>query len=251
MKKIYYIIPMAFLLLSCSSKENKNVLMDTLTPKELTKLEKLMLLPKDSVIAHYDLSHDSLTQIPNISKYTILSLDLSYNQIDTILAKNLPQKLEKLNLSHNKFAGIVRIHRQTISFLKEINLSYNKLTFLDCGEPLYRILISLNNVTDMSLNHQYIRYLDISYNPNFSNRVTNFNPDRIDTIVRKGIANNREIYNPFSSKGGIMFSSSASYAKEVIRKLDEKYKNRYADSVEYRKVKRPPLHLMYPKKYKK
>ena len=140
MKKIYYIIPMAFLLLSCSSKENKNVLMDTLTPKELTKLEKLMLLPKDSVIAHYDLSHDSLTQIPNISKYTILSLDLSYNQIDTILAKNLPQKLEKLNLSHNKFAGIVRIHRQTISFLKEINLSYNKLTFLDCGESLFRIL---------------------------------------------------------------------------------------------------------------
>ena len=63
--------------------------------KELTKLKKLFLLPYDSVMVHYDLSNDNVENFPNLSAFTIKSLDLSHNLLDTINPLFLPKGLEK------------------------------------------------------------------------------------------------------------------------------------------------------------
>ena len=85
--------------------------------KELTKLKKLFLLPYDSVMVHYDLSNDNVENFPNLSAFTIKSLDLSHNLLDTINALFLPKGLEKLNLSHNLYCGFIRYKGGAISIL--------------------------------------------------------------------------------------------------------------------------------------
>lgn len=63
------------------------------------------------------------------------------------------------------------------------------------GEPLYRISLSHNDLSSVCLNHKNIQYLDISYNSNMSERVT-FNPVKIDTIVREGVADGKRLLAP-------------------------------------------------------
>lgn len=65
---------------------------------ELTKLETLFLLPYDSVMDYYDLSNDSIVNFPDLSAFTIKSLDLSYNLLETINPFFLPKGVERLNL---------------------------------------------------------------------------------------------------------------------------------------------------------
>ena len=232
MKKLCFIV--AFFLFSCSNRENKKLL---IVGKELTKLEKQMLLPKESVTLHYDLSDDSLIVVPNLSDRTILSLDLSHNQICTIVTKNLPKKLEKLNLTHNNLIGNIEISEHSITD-KKIDLSYNNLTDVNIREPLSRVLLSHNDISELGLYQINVRYLDISYNPNFSNRTTSFFSKKIDTIVRKGIVNNRRMYHyPFA---GIRFFSNSEAAEEAMKERDEGFVKIYSDSVEYRKVVRRP-----------
>ena len=45
------------------------------------KLEILRHVRPDSVMDYYDLSGDSLTEFPDLSRYVIRSLDLSYNRL--------------------------------------------------------------------------------------------------------------------------------------------------------------------------
>ena len=63
------------------------------------------------------------------------------------------------------------------------------------GDPLYRISLSHNDLSSVCLNHKNIQYLDISYNSNMSERVT-FNPAKIDTIVREGVADGKRLLAP-------------------------------------------------------
>lgn len=79
--------------------------------------------------------------------------------------------------------------------LKELDISYNALTKIYIGEPLYRIIVSHNDLVEVDINHRHIQYLDISYNPNMSERVT-FSPERIDTIIREGVANGKQLITP-------------------------------------------------------
>ena len=72
------------------------------------KLERLHQISPDSVIAHYDLSGDSLKEFPDLSGYTIRSLDLSHNLLDTFVPRYLPTGLEKLDLSYNRLEGKIR-----------------------------------------------------------------------------------------------------------------------------------------------
>ena len=99
--------------------------------KELTKLEKLFLLPYDSVMVYYDLSNDNIENFPNLSAFTIKSLDLSHNLLDTINPLFLPKGLEKLNLSHNLYCGFILIRKNTIPYLKELDISHNALNRID------------------------------------------------------------------------------------------------------------------------
>ena len=95
------IIFFALLLLSCNSGSNKR----KAEVERFTKLEEFLLLPFDSVMNMYDLSNDSIVDFPDLSSYTIKSLNLSGNLLDTIIPHFLPKGLERLNLSNNKYKG--------------------------------------------------------------------------------------------------------------------------------------------------
>ena len=143
----------------------------------------------------YDLSNDSIVSFPDLSAYTIKTLNLSGNLLDTIIPHFLPKKLEVLNLSHNRYSGQLRIKEGTICALREIDLSYNVLSSIYVGASLYRIIVSHNDLVEVDINHKNIQYLDISYNSNMSERVT-FNPAKIDTIVREGVADGKCLLAP-------------------------------------------------------
>lgn len=194
MKYLIYILLFSPFLLSCRMGIKNESGKQPLT-KELTKLERLFLLPYDSVMVYYDLSNDNIENFPNLSAYTIKTLDLSGNLLDTIVPHLLPKKLEKLNLSHNRYSGQLKIKEGTICALREIDLSYNALTNIYVGGPLYRIIVSHNDLVEVDVNHKNIQYLDISYNSNMSERVT-FNPEKIDTIVREGVADGKRLLAP-------------------------------------------------------
>jgi len=190
MKYLIYILLFSPFLLSCRMGIKNESGKQPLT-KELTKLERLFLLPYDSVMVYYD----NIENFPNLSAYTIKTLDLSGNLLDTIVPHLLPKKLEKLNLSHNRYSGQLKIKEGTICALREIDLSYNALTNIYVGGPLYRIIVSHNDLVEVDINHKNIQYLDISYNSNMSERVT-FNPEKIDTIVREGVADGKRLLAP-------------------------------------------------------
>lgn len=191
MNKIYYVTLIFCLFFSCKGKDKKEV-MPVLSTKELTKLEHLFLLPPDSVIAAYDLSNDSITSFPDLSHYTIKSLDLSGNFLDTLITSFLPKKLERLNLSHNRYKGELNIAENTIPYLKELDVSYNELRGTDIKEPLYRINLSHNDVKVIFFNHDSLRYLDVSYNLRLTSPVT-FHPSKIDTVVSKGVEGGKRL----------------------------------------------------------
>ena len=165
--------------------------------KELTKLEKLFWLPYDSVMVYYDLSNDNIENFPNLSAFTIKSLDLSHNLLDTINPLFLPKGLEKLNLSHNLYCGFILIRKNTIPYLKELDISHNALNRIDIAPPLYRINVSYNDLNVIDLNHKNIQYLDISYNSDISERVS-FEPLWIDTLVRDGVADGKRLLGPLT-----------------------------------------------------
>ena len=196
MKYLIYILLFSFLFLSCKMKSKKESSKQPLT-KELTKLEKLFLLPYDSVMAYYDLSNDNIENFPNLSAFTIKSLDLSHNLLDTINPLFLPKGLEKLNLSHNLYCGFILIRKNTIPYLKELDISHNALNRIDIAPPLYRINVSYNDLNVIDLNHKNIQYLDISYNSDISERVS-FEPLWIDTLVRDGVADGKRLLGPLT-----------------------------------------------------
>lgn len=196
MKYLICILLFSPFLLSCRMGIRNESGKQPLT-KELTKLEKLFWLPYDSVMVYYDLSNDNIENFPNLSTFTIKSLDLSHNLLDTINPLFLPKGLEKLNLSHNLYCGFILIRKNTIPYLKELDISHNALNRIDIAPPLYRINVSYNDLNVIDLNHKNIQYLDISYNSDISERVS-FEPLWIDTLVRDGVADGKRLLGPLT-----------------------------------------------------
>ncbi|EFI40265.1 putative adenylate cyclase [Bacteroides sp. 3_1_23] len=182
-------------LLSCQSGSKKKTV-ECVSIKELTKLEQLFLLPQDSIMVEYDLSNDCIVSFPDLSSYTIKTLNLSNNLLDTFIAAYLPKELEKLNLSHNRYRGILNIE-EFIPDLQELDISYNKLRTIEVGKPLYRLILSHNDFGVILLNHKNLRYLDVSYNSRLTQEVS-FEPTQIDTVVREGVAEGKRLYGPIS-----------------------------------------------------
>ena len=187
MKYLICILLFSPFLLSCRMGIRNESGKQPLT-KELTKLEKLFWLPYDSVMVYYDLSNDNIENFPNLSAFTIKSLDLSHNLLDTINPLFLPKGLEKLNLSHNLYCGFILIRKNTIPYLKELDISHNALNRIDIAPPLYRINVSYNDLNVIDLNHKNIQYLD---------RVS-FEPLWIDTLVRDGVADGKRLLGPLT-----------------------------------------------------
>lgn len=202
MKKMSFIF-FILLLVSCNLDRNKK-LMEVAKIGELTKLEELFLLPSDSVMSMYDLSNDSIMDFPDLSGYTIRSLNLSGNLLDTIIPHFLPKELESLNLSNNQYKGYVNIRRYTIPTLKEIDLSYNSLDSIRITEPLYRVILSHNDLIFIGLNQKNMHYLDVSYNIHLS-RLVRFEPSLIDTVISEGVAGGKSLIGPISKNAGYHF----------------------------------------------
>ena len=144
----------------------------------------------------YDLSNDSIVDFPDLSSYTIKSLNLSGNLLDTIIPRLLPKGLERLNLSNNKYKGFVNIRRCTIPSLKEVDLSYNTLDSIRITEPLYRIILSHNNLVFIGLNQKNIHL----------NRLVRFEPSLIDTVISEGVAGGKPLIGPISKNAGYHFN---------------------------------------------
>ena len=184
--KVVILTGLALLLASC--KQEKLVPI----PEELTKLERLYRIRPDSVMKHYDLSNDSLTEFPDLSRYVIASLDLSLNQLDTIIPERLPLGIERLDMSHNRLEGSLRIRWKSMPTLEELNLSFNSLESISVDEELCRLIVPYNRLKKIEFDQSRMRFLDISFNLELSEKVK-FNPARIDTVVRKGVANGKPL----------------------------------------------------------
>ena len=198
--KTINLILLSLLLFSCttSTKQSEEEIVEV----KLTKLEELLLLPTDTVMDYYDLSNDSISEFPDLSSYTITSLNLSYNQLDTLIVDYMPKDIVSLNLSHNEFEGLFRLsaykknmpwkEEQRLykeSTIRELDLSYNRIQDIFIRFPLRRIIVSYNDLIDFYPNDDSLQYLDISHNYNLSN-IVKVDFKKIDTIIRDSIANN-------------------------------------------------------------
>lgn len=83
-----------------------------LNNKETIKKEKSIteilseLSTKDTII-HLDLSNKKLNTLPDLSIYKIESLDLSFNNLDTIPLSKLPLSLKKLKCTNNNLKKFI------------------------------------------------------------------------------------------------------------------------------------------------
>ncbi len=197
------------LLTSCISQDNtnKDVQKEIILEEGQTrKIERLKHCSVDSLIEYYDLSNDSIKEFPNLSKYRIRSLNLSYNQLDTIIWEYIPQDLVSLNLSHNKLKGVLSLElpkEESLSFdeirnqylnlkIKSLDLSYNAINSFLTPFYLRRFNISHNKLNYLYLNCFEMEYLNISYNPHLGNTL-DFSTSSVNTIVRDGITNDKSL----------------------------------------------------------
>ena len=192
MKRTIYIFVTLCLLASC-----KQAPKPTEQKRPLAKLEQLYRIRPDSVIPFFDLSGDSLTEFPDLSRYVIRSLDLSHNLIDTFIAERLPLGIEKLDLSHNSFSGDVHIGVKSdgkyftiphiaIPTLIDLDFSHNSLWHLIVyGASLRRLDVSYNDSLSYFDVDNQLQYLDVSYDNSL--RRLAISPQKIDTVIQEGL----------------------------------------------------------------
>lgn len=155
MNKIFFFLVVA-LGFGCGEPQGQSVQSQKLRrtvqreSKKVGKLERLQRMSKGKVIPHCDLSYDNLRHFPNLSGYTIHSLDLSHNQLDTVIVACLPKGLVKLNLSYNQFRNLFKMSidplyrlsfkerkKRYASYLfNELNVSHNQIKWLSISFPL-------------------------------------------------------------------------------------------------------------------
>ena len=158
------------------------------------QLERLYCVRPDSVMDYYDLSGDSLTEFPDLSRYVIRSLDLSHNRLDTIIPERLPLTLEeRLDLSHHRLEGELEVKKKSMPTLRELDLSYNKLEGISVRERnLQKLILAHNNLYErVDVESEIggnIWYLDVSHNENLHlNKKTFPKKDLgIDTFLVEG-----------------------------------------------------------------
>ena len=182
---LMFILP---LLASCKQGQKPQPI-----PEELTKLERLYRIRPDSVMKHYDLSNDSLTEFPDLSRYVISSLDLSHNLLDTIIPERLPLGIERLDVSHNRLKGVLNIG-YSMPTLKELDISHNHLKRVYIYANLCRLNASHNKINYIHFGK--MQYTDVSYNnlDEIGNYViVDFWPVWVDTLIHEGIKEGKKI----------------------------------------------------------
>ena len=98
------------------------------SPKELSKLDRLHQIAPDSVIPFFDLSGDSLAEFPDLSSYTIDSLDLSHNKLDSLVVRYFPKGIKWLDVSYNCLGDTFFYEELEDTYsLKKVDLSHNRI----------------------------------------------------------------------------------------------------------------------------
>lgn len=110
-------------------------------------------LSQSDTIYYLDLSNRNLKTQPDLSKFTIIELDVSENKITTFDENKLPKGIQKLNFSSNRISKKVIFNNarnlESVNFsnnkiesfyypngiVKNLNLSNNKLVSIQM--PLY------------------------------------------------------------------------------------------------------------------
>ena len=177
-----FLILLVILGLACSNPQKQRMQpkesTETTRVAKLSKLTRLQREAKGKVITHCDLSHDNIRTFPDLSGYTIQSLNLSHNQLDTVIVDYLPKGLIKLDLSYNqlkrlfnmsidpqyRLSNAERKKRYASYSFRELNVSHNQIKWLSVSFLLNRIIASHNDLRSVSFNHTNIKFLDISYN---------------------------------------------------------------------------------------
>lgn len=208
MKKVVLLLLIS--LISCKKKErvtSNQILSET--KKEKSVAEILSELSTKDTINHLDLSNKKLNTLPDLSIYKIESMDLSFNNLDTIPLSKLPLSLKKLKCTNNNLKKfictnykmspikvLIPYHNSDLN-LEEIDLSFNQLntvtikTIADKGNSknikLRKVILSNNTIEYLGLNDN-LEYLDVSNNPNLPSEV-NFTIKTIDTLLQKNNTN--------------------------------------------------------------
>lgn len=170
-----------------------------------TKSVEQILSKLDSrdTIPLLDLSYKNIKELPDLSRFKVRKLNISHNNLDTLVLKNLPTYLVDLDASHNKikntFNFVYAVERfgfklkDNISkYIKQINLSNNEIegiSFLLYKTEIKRIVLSNNNLDNVTLfmNGKKLNYLDVTNNPKLSN-IGTIDLVRIDTLKSNSIA---------------------------------------------------------------
>ena len=136
--------------------------------KTYTKFNSNELNQYDTIY-HLDLSNRNLKTQPDLSKFTIIELNISKNRIVTFEENKLPKGIQKLNFSNN------RISKKVI-FREERNLEY--IDFSD------------NKIESFYYPNGIVKNLNLSKNKLVSIQMPLYNDKRADTL---NIANNPKL----------------------------------------------------------
>lgn len=199
LRNLFLSIIFLWFMFSCKSNSEHGT-------KNINSVEKILsLLDSRDTIHLLDLSHKKIKDLPDLSKYKVRRLNISHNNLDTLIMKNLPSYLVDLDVSHNKinggmtfvnikkeYYGFYKVENNISKFVREINLSDNEfegVSFLLDETEIKRIIMANNKLYGFQLyfNVDKLTYLDISNNPKLSN-IVSFDPSNIDTIKSKNIA---------------------------------------------------------------
>lgn len=175
----YEISIIRIFLFSCNSnnaQENK---------KSQSVEQILSKLNTRDTIQLLDLSYKNIKELPDLSRFKVKKLNISHNDLDTLIMNNLPTYLVDLDASYNKIKNALKFsfsvdvfgfeELDNISkYITNINLSNNKIaevSFLLYKTNIKRIVLSENNLNDIFLymNGGKLNYLDVSDNPKLSN----------------------------------------------------------------------------------
>ena len=126
-------------------------------------------LSQSDTIYHLDLSNRNLKTQPDLSKFTIIELNISKNRITTFDENKLPKGIQKLNFSHNRISKRVVFRKERN--LESVNFSNNKM------ESFY-------------FTNGIVKNLNLSNNKLVSIQMPLYNDKRADTL---NVANNLKL----------------------------------------------------------
>ena len=126
-------------------------------------------LSQSDTIYHLDLSNRNLKTQPDLSKFTIIELNISKNRITTFDENKLPKGIQKLNFSHNRISKRVVFRKERN--LESVNFSNNKM------ESFY-------------FTNGIVKNLNLSNNKLVSIQMPLYNDKRADTL---NVANNPKL----------------------------------------------------------